>query len=76
MPKHSMTINLPVELTFEILPEVEVGDYLLPEMIEINKVTLTVVGPSKKPRVIDITQTFNEEEILMMEDDIADNFLD
>jgi len=76
MPKHSMTINLPVELTFEILPEIEVGDYLIPEMIEINKVTLTVVGPSKKPRVIDITQTFNEEEILMMEDDIADNFLD
>lgn len=74
--KHQTTINLPVELTFEILPEVDVGDYTIPPLIEITKVMLTIVGPSGKPRTIDVTHTFSESEILMMEDEVADHYLD
>lgn len=72
--KHSTTVNLPVELTFEVLPAMEVDGHALPPMLDILKVSLTVVGPSGSPRTIDITKTFSEAEIIMLEDDIIENY--
>lgn len=72
--KHQMTVSLPVELTFDVLPPLEVEDRVLPPMLDITKVMVTIVGPNGKPRTIDITNTFSEEEIMMMEDDIMENY--
>lgn len=72
--KHSTTVSLPVELTFDVMPAMEVEGHRLPPMLDILKVSLTVVGPSGSPRTIDITKTFSEEEIMMLEDDIIENY--
>ncbi len=72
--KHQMTVSLPVELIFEVLPSLEVEDRVLPPMLDITKVMVTIVGPNGKPRTIDITNTFSEDEIMMMEDDIMENY--
>jgi len=70
--KHQTTATLDVELTFEVLPELEVNDYVLPPMLNIIKVMTTIVGPNGKPRVIDITNTFSEQELMLWEDEIID----
>lgn len=72
--KHQMTVSLPVELIFDVLPPLEVEDRVFPPMLDITKVMVTIVGPNGKPRTIDITNTFSEEEIMMMEDDIMENY--
>ncbi len=69
-----MTVSLPVELIFEVLPSLEVEDRVFPPMLDITKVMVTIVGPNGKPRTIDITNTFSEDEIMMMEDDIMENY--
>jgi len=49
-----------------------VNDYVLPPMLNIIKVMTTIVGPNGKPRVIDITNTFSEQELMLWEDEIID----
>ena len=71
--KHQTELTLPVELIFEILPEMMVEDTYLPEQIDITKVLLTITGPSGKPRQVDITNTISEEQMLAFEDEIAEN---
>ena len=72
--KHQTTVTLPVELIFDVLPPLEVEDRVFPPMLDITKIMVTVVGPNGKPRTIDITNTFSEEEIMMLEDDIMENY--
>ena len=45
-------------------------------MIEITHALITVTGPGGKPRTIDITQTFSEDEMMALEDDIIENYTD
>ena len=71
--KHQTELTLPVELTFEILPEMMVEDTYLPEQIDITKVLLTITGPSGKPRQVDITNSITEDQMLAFEDEIAEN---
>ena len=72
--KHQTELTLPVELTFEILPEMVVDGTYLPEQIDITKVLLTITGPSGKPRQVDITNTISEEQMMAFEDDIVENY--
>lgn len=50
-------------------------------MIDITRIELSVLGPGGKPRSIDITRNFPEEEIMLLEDEIleflqkAENFV-
>lgn len=71
--KHKTELTLPVELTFEVLPEMMVGDTYLPEQLDITKVLLTITGPSGKPRQVDITNTISEEQMMAFEDEISEN---
>ena len=71
--KHQTELTLPVELIFEILPEMMVEDTYLPEQIDITKVLLTITGPSGKPRQVDITNSITEDQMLAFEDEIAEN---
>ena len=64
----------PVELTFEVLPAMQVEDTELPALLDITKVLLTVKGPSGKPRQVDITKTLTEEQIMLLEDEIMENY--
>ena len=72
--KHQTTVTLPVELIFDVLPPLEVEDRVFPPMLDITKIMVTIVDPNGKPRTIDITNTFSEEEIMMLEDDIMENY--
>ena len=38
--KHPSELTLPVELTFEVLPPIEVEGIMLPEQIDITKVRI------------------------------------
>jgi hypothetical protein len=74
--RHPTTVTLPVELTFDVWPAMEYQGELLPPMVDITRIELTIVGPGGKPRTIDITQTFSEDEVMALEDDIIENYTD
>jgi hypothetical protein len=67
-------MTFPVELTFEVLPAMLVEDTELPAQLDITKVLLTIVGPSGKPRQVDITKSFSEEQIMLLEDEIVEHY--
>jgi hypothetical protein len=35
---------------------------------------LTITGPSGKPRQVDITKSFTEEQMMLFEDEIMENY--
>lgn len=72
--KYKTEMTFPVELTFEVLPPMVVEDVELPAQLDITKVLLTIVGPSGKPRQVDITNTLTEEQTMLFEDEIAENY--
>lgn len=72
--KHQVQMTFPVELTFEVLPPMMVEDTELPAQLDITKVLLTIVGPSGKPRQVDITKSFSEEQIMLLEDEIVEHY--
>jgi hypothetical protein len=65
-------MSLPLELTFEVLPPIQHEGQWLPAMIDITRIEISVIGPGGKPRVIDITRNFIEQEIMLLEDEIFD----
>ena len=72
--KYQTEMTFPVELTFEVLPAMLVEDTELPAQLDITKVLLTITGPSGKPRQVDITKTLTEEQMMLFEDEIAENY--
>jgi len=72
--KYQTEMTFPVELTFEVLPAMLVEGTELPAQLDITKVLLTITGPSGKPRQVDITKTLTEEQVMLFEDDIAENY--
>ena len=72
--KYQTEMTFPVELTFEILPAMLVEDTELPAQLDITKVLLTIVGPGGKPRQVDITKTLTEAQVMLFEDEIAENY--
>jgi hypothetical protein len=71
---HQTQMTFPVELTFEVLDPIEVEGVTLPAQLDITKVILTVVGPSGKPRQVDLIKTLSEEELFLLEDDIIETY--
>lgn len=73
--KHQSELTVPVELIFEVLPPLVLDDGTeLPAQLDITKVLLTIVGPSGKPRQVDITNTISEEQMMAFEDDIVESY--
>ena len=72
--KYITEMTFPVELTFEVLPAMLVEDTELPAQLDITKVLLTITGPSGKPRQVDITKSFSEEQMMLFEDEIMENY--
>ena len=72
--KYLTEMAFPVELTFEVLPAMQVEDTELPALLDITKVLLTVKGPSGKPRQVDITKTLTEAQIMLLEDVIMEYY--
>ena len=74
--KYQTQMTFPVELTFEMLPHLTVEGVELPAQLDITKVLLTIVGPSGKPRQVDILNTFSEDQIMLWEDQIVDSYFE
>jgi hypothetical protein len=72
--KHNAEITLPVELIFDVLPPMQVGDMIIPAQIDIREVLLEITGPAGKPRKVDITKGIPEGQILLWEDEIIDSY--
>jgi hypothetical protein len=54
----------------------EVEGVELPAQLDITKILLTITGPSGKPRQVDITKSFSEEQVMLLEDEIIENYND
>jgi hypothetical protein len=74
--KYKTEMTFPVELTFEVLPPMDVDGVELPAQLDITKILLTITGPSGKPRQVDITKSFSEEQVMLFEDEIVENYND
>ena len=74
--KYQTQMTFPVELTFEMLPPLVVEGVELPVQMDITKALLTIVGPSGKPRQVDILKTFSEDQIMLWEDQILDSYFE
>lgn len=74
--KYQTQMTFPVELTFEMLPPLVVEGVELPVQMDITKALLTIVGPSGKPRQVDILKTFSEDQIMLWEDQIIDSYFE
>ena len=74
--KYKTEMTFPVELTFEMLPPLMVEGVELPVQMDITKALLTIVGPSGKPRQVDILKTFGEDQIMLWEDQILDSYFE
>ena len=72
--KYQTEMTFPVELIFEVLPAMMVEDTFLPAQLDITKVLLTITGPGGKPRQVDITKTLTEAQVMLFEDEIAENY--
>ncbi len=72
--KYLTEMTFPVELTFEVLPAMLVEGTELPALLDITKILLTIKGPSGKPRQVDITKTLTEEQVMLLEDEIMENY--
>ena len=72
--KYQTQMTFPVELTFEVLPALIVEEAELPTQLDITKILLTITGPSGKPRQVDITKSFSEEQMMLFEDEIMENY--
>lgn len=72
--KYKTEMTFPVELTFDVLDPIEVDGTVIPAQLDITKVLLTITGPSGKPRQVDITKSFSEEQIMLFEDEIIEGF--
>jgi hypothetical protein len=72
--KYQTEMTFPVELIFEVLPPMDVEGTQLPAQLDITRVLLTIIGPSGKPRQVDITNTLSEEQTLFFEDEIVENY--
>jgi len=57
-----------------VLPPMDVEGTQLPAQLDITRVLLTIIGPSGKPRQVDITNTLSEEQTLFFEDEIVENY--
>jgi len=60
--KYKTEMTFPVELTFEVLPPMDVDGVELPAQLDITKILLTITGPSGKPRQVDITKSFRRAD--------------
>lgn len=72
--KYKTEMTFPVELTFDVLDPIEVDGTVIPAQLDITKILLTITGPSGKPRQVDITKSFREEQIMLFEDEIMERF--
>lgn len=72
--KYKTEMTFPVELTFDVLEPIEVEGTVIPAQLDITKILLTITGPSGKPRQVDITKSFSEEQIMLFEDEIIEGF--
>jgi hypothetical protein len=57
-------LKLPVELTFEVWPSLEINGTMMPPMVDITRVMLT----------IDITQGIDDDLRILLEDEIIEAY--
>ncbi len=59
------SLNLPVEVIYEILP----AEFGLPEQVDIVAVNIKVRGPTGRKRTVDVLSMLDEAEVFRFEDE-------
>jgi hypothetical protein len=74
--KHQTQLNLDADITFEILEPIQVEDYILPPMIELNSVHLSLEKPDGKKARVNILKVLDESQRMLIEDEIIEALVD
>ena len=65
----STSLDLPIEITYTLLP----AEHGLPVQADITSVTIDVKGSSGKRRQIELLPSLTESEVLLLEDMVFDS---
>ncbi len=72
MKKHLTQINLDVAITYEILDPIQVADYILPPMIELQSAYVELEKEDGRRATVNILKVLSESQRMLIEDDIIE----
>jgi hypothetical protein len=71
--KYKTQLSLDVDITFDVLSPIIVDGQKLPAMIEITGVKVDSTKKSRG-RKVDLLNSLSEEQLMLLEDDILENY--
>ena len=73
---HRTSIPMELELTFEVLEPIAVGDGVLPPMIEITAAYAELVKEDGKRSRVNVLKVLDESQRMLLEDEIIESLLE
>ena len=73
--KHLTQINLDVVITYEILDPIQVDDYILPPMIELESAYVELEKEDGKKARVNVLKVLSESQRMLLEDEIIEDIL-
>jgi hypothetical protein len=73
--KHQTQISLDVDITYDVLDPIQVGDYVLPPMIELTSAYVSLEKPDGKVARVNILKVLSESQRMLIEDDIIEELV-
>jgi hypothetical protein len=73
--KHLTQINLDVVITYEILDPIQVDDYILPPMIELESAFVELEKEDGKKARVNVLKVLSESQRMLLEDEIIEDLL-
>ena len=73
--KHLTQINLDVVITYEILDPIQVDDYILPPMIELESAFVELEKEDGKKARVNVLKVLSESQRMLLEDEIIEDIL-
>ena len=70
--KHLTQINLDVAITYDILDPIQVDDYILPPMIELESAYVELEKEDGKKARVNVLKVLSESQRMLLEDEIID----
>ena len=73
--KHLTQINLDVAITYDILDPIQVDDYILPPMIELESAFVELEKEDGKKARVNVLKVLSESQRMLLEDEIIEDIL-
>jgi hypothetical protein len=73
--KHQTQISLDVDITYDVLEPIQVGNQVLPPMIELTSAYVSLEKPDGKVARVNILKVLSESQRMLIEDDIIEELV-